>query len=377
MNAKQSKKQTKKESDDAVINLDEDQGIIKSKIEAIYRVQATIELNLDGTIIVANQYFLDIFGYTLKDIKGRHHSLFVEESYKNSSDYKRFWEKLNRGEHQVGEFKMIGKNGNEIWIMGSYNPLYNKKGEVIRIFNIATDITDTKMNNVNYEGQIAAINKSQAVIEFNMDGTIITANDIFLEMVGYTLEEIQGKHHSMFVDKGVKNSVEYKSFWEKLNRGEFEAAEYKRIGKNGKEVWLQATYNPIIDLDGKPLKVVKYATDLTAQKLLNSDYSGQLAAISKSQAVIEFNMDGTIISANDIFLEAIGYTLEEIQGKHHSMFVGEGVKNSVEYKSFWEKLNRGEFEAGEYKRIGKNGRELWLQAAYNPIFDLNGKPFKV
>ncbi|NGX26217.1 MAG: Biofilm dispersion protein BdlA, partial [Chlamydiae bacterium] len=189
MNAKQSKKQTKKESDDAVINLDEDQGIIKSKIEAIYRVQATIELNLDGTIIVANQSFLDIFGYTLKDIKGKHHSLFVEESYKNSSGYKKFWEKLNRGEHQVGEFKMIGKNGNEIWIMGSYNPLYNKKGEIIKIFNIATDITDNKMNTVNYEGQIAAINKSQAVIEFNMDGTIITANDIFLEMTGYTLEE--------------------------------------------------------------------------------------------------------------------------------------------------------------------------------------------
>ncbi|NGX48081.1 MAG: hypothetical protein K1000chlam3_01469, partial [Chlamydiae bacterium] len=296
---------------------------------------------------------------------------------KNSVEYKSFWEKLNRGEFEAGEYKRIAKNGKEVWLQAAYNPIFDLNGKPFKVVKYATDMTTQKLLNSDYSGQISAISKSQAVIEFNMDGTIISANDIFLETIGYTLKEIQGKHHSMFVDEKVKNSVEYKSFWEKLNRGEFEAAEYKRIAKNGREIWLQAAYNPIFDLNGKPFKVVKYATDMTAQKLLNSDYSGQISAISKSQAVIEFNMDGTVIIANDNFLDAFSYTLQEVKGKHHSMFVGPAYKESVEYKTFWENLNLGVFEAGEYKRFGKNGKEVWIQAAYNPIFDLNGKPFKV
>ena len=146
-----------------------------------------------------------------------------------------------------------------------------------------------------------------------MDGTITTANDNFLNALDYTLDEIKGKHHSMFVDEAYKQSPAYKEFWAKLNRGEYDAAEYKRIGKGGREVWIQASYNPILDLDSRPFRVVKYATDMSRQKLINADYQGQIAAISKAQAVIEFNMDGTVITANDNFLRAFGYTLEEVK----------------------------------------------------------------
>ncbi len=142
-----------------------------------------------------------------------------------------------------------------------------------------------------------------------MDGTIITANDNFLTPLGYTLDEVQGRHHSMFVDPEYRTSAEYKDFWDRLNRGEYTSGQYRRIGKNGKEVWIQGSYNPIIGSDGKPFKVVKYATDVTEQKLRNADFQGQIAAIRKSQAVIEFEMDGTIITANDAFLDAMGYTL--------------------------------------------------------------------
>ncbi len=228
-----------------------------------------------------------------------------------------------------------------------------------------------------YAGQVAAIRKSQAVIEFAMDGTIRDANDNFLKAVGYRLEEVQGRHHSMFVDEAYRQTYEYKEFWAALNRGEYQAAEYKRIGKGGKEVWIQASYNPIMDLNGKPFKVVKYSTDVTAQKLQNADYMGQVAAIGKSQAVIEFNMDGTVLTANDNFLKALGYTQDEIRGRHHSMFVDEAYRQSYEYKEFWAALNRGEYQAAEYKRIGKGGKEVWIQASYNPILDLNGKPYKV
>jgi methyl-accepting chemotaxis protein len=228
-----------------------------------------------------------------------------------------------------------------------------------------------------YAGQVAAIRKSQAVIEFKMDGTILDANDNFLKALGYRLEEIEGQHHSMFVEPTYRQSSEYREFWAALNRGEYQAAEYKRIGKGGKEVWIQASYNPILDPNGKPFKVVKYATDVTAQKLQNEDYVGQIAAIGKSQAVIEFKMDGTVQTANDNFLKALGYTLDEIKGRHHSMFVDEAYRQSYEYKEFWAALNRGEYQAAEYKRIGKGGKEVCIQASYNPIMDLNGKPFKV
>ncbi|MGA7121281.1 MAG: PAS domain-containing protein [Polyangiaceae bacterium] len=226
-------------------------------------------------------------------------------------------------------------------------------------------------------GQVEAISKSNAVIEFGLDGTIVTANDNFLNVMGYSLDEIKGRHHSMFVDEATRSSPSYRDFWTKLGRGEYQSDEYKRIGKGGKEVWLQASYNPIKDLQGRPVKVIKYATDVTAAKLKAADYAGQIAAISKSQAVIEFKMDGTIVTANDNFLSTAGYTLEEIVGRHHSMFVDEATRSSPDYREFWARLNRGEYQAAEYKRIGRGGREFYLQASYNPIRDLNGKPFKV
>ncbi len=166
-----------------------------------------------------------------------------------------------------------------------------------------------------------ALDKSQAVIHFNLDGTILWANDNFLNAVGYSFAEIQNKHHSLFVEPAYAQSDEYRNFWKSLREGSFQAAEYKRLGKGGREIWIQASYNPILDKNGKPCKVVKYATDITRQTLQNADLKGQIDAIGKSQAVIHFNLDGTIIWANENFLAAVGYALSEIQGKHHSLFV--------------------------------------------------------
>jgi methyl-accepting chemotaxis protein len=227
------------------------------------------------------------------------------------------------------------------------------------------------------KAKLTALDRVQAVIEFSLDGKIVAANDNFLKTLGYSLAEIQGQHHSMFVEPAYRDSAEYRIFWEKLGRGDHDAGEYQRIGKGGKEVWIQATYNPIMDMNGKPYKVVKYATDVTAQKLRNADFEGQIAAVSKAQAVIEFSLDGRILTANDNFLKTVGYSLAEIKGQHHSMFVASAHRDSVEYRLFWEKLGRGEYDAGQYQRIGKGGREVWIQASYNPILGLNGKPFKV
>jgi methyl-accepting chemotaxis protein len=255
-------------------------------------------------------------------------------------------------------------------------PLQDANGKRIGVAVEWSDAT-LRLQNMESMAKVAAIGRAQAVIEFEMDGTIITANDNFLKALGYTLPEIKGQKHSLFVEPAMRDSAAYREFWAGLNRGEFQAAEYKRIGKGGREVWILATYNPILDSQGKPFKVTKFATDVTEQKLKNADLAGQIAAIGKSQAVIEFDMSGHVLTANDNFLHALGYSLAEIRGKHHSLFVQPSERDSAAYREFWASLNRGEYQAAEYKRIGKGGREVWIQASYNPILDLNGKPFKV
>jgi methyl-accepting chemotaxis protein len=344
---------------------------------AIGRSQAVIEFKLDGTIVTANQNFLDAMGYTLEEIRGKHHRMFVEASERDSTAYREFWARLNRGEFQAAQYKRFGKGGREIWIQASYNPILDAGGRATGVIKFATDITAEKIRSMEDAGKIAAISRAQAVIEFNMDGTIVAANENFLRAMGYSLGEIQGKHHSMFVVPEDRGSAAYREFWAKLKRGEFQAAECKRLGKGDKEIWILATYNPILDEAGKPFKVVKFATDVTEQKLKAADNDGQIAAIRKSQAVIEFNMDGTIRAANQNFLDAMGYTLGEVQGKHHGMFVEPAERNAPAYREFWDKLNRGQYQAAEYRRIAKGGRDIWIQASYNPILDLNGKPFKV
>ena len=349
----------------------------KALADALGRSQAVIEFNLDGTIIIANDNFLKALGYTLGEIQGKHHSMFVDQSERDSAAYRQFWAALSRGEYQAAEYKRIAKDGREVWIQATYNPVLDAGGKPVKVVKFATDITARKIKSMEDSSQISAISRAQAVIAFEMDGTIVTANDNFLKTMGYTLAEIQGKHHSMFVGASERDSAGYREFWAKLNRGENQSAEYKRIGKGGKEVWILASYNPVLDEKGKPFRVVKFATDITSQKLSTADLAGQISAIGKSQAVIEFNMDGTIIGANQNFLRAVGYSLEEIRGRHHSMFVEQSERESAAYRDFWAALNRGEYQTAEYKRIGKNGREIWIQASYNPILDLNGKPFKV
>ena len=223
---------------------------------------------------------------------------------------------------------------------------------------------------------LKSLDKSLAIIEFKPDGTIVTANANFCAAMGYDLGEMTGKHHSMFIEPAEVQSAAYREFWAKLGRGEFDARQYKRLGKGGKEIWIEASYNPVFS-GSKVVKVVKVATDITAAKLQSADNAGKLEAISRAQAVIEFKPDGTIITANENFCSALGYGLGEIQGRNHSMFVEPAVANGSDYREFWAKLGRGEFVSDEFKRIGKGGKEVYIQASYNPIFDMNGKVMKV
>ncbi|UJW85553.1 methyl-accepting chemotaxis protein [Devosia sp. SL43] len=260
-------------------------------LAALHKSQGIIEFQPDGTILTANENFLGVVGYTLSEVQGRHHSMFLEPAYAGSADYKEFWAKLVRGEFQRALFKRIGKGGSEVWIEASYNPLLGKDGKVYRVVKIATDVTERHNQSVDARGQIAAISRSQAVIEFSLDGTVLTANQNFCSALGYHLDEIKGQHHRMFVRPQDVASPEYAEFWRSLGRGEFQAAEYLRIGKNGREVWIQASYNPIYDGSGRPYKVVKYATDITARKAAVNELSHVLGLLAEGN--LTCHIDGT------------------------------------------------------------------------------------
>lgn len=232
--------------------------------------------------------------------------------------------------------------------------------------------------------QLEGISASQAMIEFEIDGTIIAANDNFCNTLGYRLEEIQGKHHSIFVDKQHTQSLEYQEFWNDLRSGKSQTGEFCRLNKNAKNVWILASYNPIKDESGKIYKIIKLASDITTKKLESmasqaeaNEYANQLNGFSASQAMIEFEPDGTIVTANENFCTGLGYRLEELEGKHHRLFVEDSYSRSPEYRQFWNDLQSGIFQAGEFCRVTKSGSDIWILASYNPIKDENGKTYKV
>ncbi|GJE01087.1 methyl-accepting chemotaxis protein [Methylobacterium isbiliense] len=346
-------------------------------LDAVERSQATIAFALDGTILEANTRFLGLTGYGLDEIRGRHHRVFVDPAEAASRDYEAFWERLRRGETDSGEYRRVAKGGREVWLRATYTPVLDARGRPVRILKVALDITAEKQAAVETAGQIAAIHRSQAVIRFALDGTIEDANAHFLAAMGYSLDEIRGRHHSLFVDEADAASAEYRAFWESLARGEYRAGEFRRLAKGGREVWIQATYNPILDSAGRPLTVIKYASDITAAKQLAAEMAGTIEAARRSQAVIEFDMNGVILDANDNFLTVLGYSLDEIRGRHHRLFVSPAYAESRAYAAFWENLRAGRFSSAIYPRLAKGGREVWIQATYNPVLDPSGRPCKV
>ncbi|MEO0031611.1 MAG: hypothetical protein RIS94_1369 [Pseudomonadota bacterium] len=347
------------------------------KVDAIERSQAVVEFDLSGRVVAANAHFRTMKGYDGESMMALSHKDLCDPVYAASEDYSAFWDKLTRGEFVSGVFRRRASGGRDVWIRATYSPILDLNGKPRRIVQFAHDITDQRRSDAEFEGKVRAIDRAQAMIEFDLAGNVLDANANFLNLMGYSAEEIRGRHHRIFCDPATTQSDDYRAFWEKLGRGEFDSGEYKRITKDGSEVWIQATYNPIFDINGKPVKVVKFAVDVTAEKVRNNEFVAKVNAIGRSLAVIEFDLDGKILSANDNFLRTVGYSLREIVGQHHSMFCAPDHIRSQEYRDFWMKLNAGEYHGGRFHRVGKYDRDIWIQATYNPIFDLQCKPCRI
>ncbi|WP_420004869.1 methyl-accepting chemotaxis protein [Arenibacterium sp. LLYu02] len=350
---------------------------MQARLDAANRSQAVIEFDLDGHVVWANSIFLDLTGYALDEVVGQHHRIFCTKEYSESRDYVTFWRKLAAGEYASNVFQRLRKDGSDLWLQATYNPVFDPDGKAVKIVKYANDLTSAKEKSVEADAKLAAVSRSQAVIEFDMTGTILSANENFLSLMGYDRDEVIGQKHSMFCEPSYAASEDYREFWAGLRRGDFNAGEYRRLGHNKKEVWIQATYNPIFDLRGQPVKVVKYASDVTQTKHQAVDAENKIRAMDRSQAVVRFDLDGNVVAANENFLSVMGYSLREVIGQHHSMFCSPDHLRSQQYRDFWLALNRGEFQGGRYHRVGKFGRDVHIQATYAPLLDLQGKPIGV
>ncbi len=348
--------------------------------QAIDTSWAFIEFEPNGIILDANELFVKTLGYdTLDELKGQHHRIFCDSNYAASQEYLQFWEDLAAGKSNSGEYKRLLKSGEEIWINASYTPIKNDKGKVYKVVKIANEITSMVLSRLNANAVQSAVDAGWASIEFEPDGTIITANTNFISALGYSnLDQIKGQHHRMFCDEQLKNSSEYAQFWKDLGAGQIKSGEFKRVRKDGAEVWINASYTPVKNEEGTVYKIVKIAADITDMVTSRLNADAVQSAVDAGWAFIEFEPDGTIIKANNNFVAAVEYSEEnEIIGRHHRIFCEDKLINSIEYQQFWKNLANGEIQQGEFKRITKSGKEIWINASYTPIRDLEGKVYKV
>jgi methyl-accepting chemotaxis protein len=346
------------------------------RVDIMNMTSIVSESDLKGDILNINEKFIEISKYSREELIGHPHNTTRHPDMPKEV-FKEMWSTIGRGKPFRGIIKNRAKDGTPYYVDAVIAPVLGPNGKPQKYIGVRYDITAAEIERQNAIGILAAIDLSFAYVEYDIQGNVLKANTNFLKTLGYRLEEIVGKHHRTFVDNSFSNSNAYAQFWDGLNAGNCHSGVFKRINKEGKEIWIQAVYAPVKDEMGRVFKFVEIATDVTADKVRGADFEGQLAAIRKSQATIEFGLDGTIQTANENFLKTTGYSVDEVQGRNHSMFVEESFRNSAEYREFWAKLNRGEYQTGEYKRVGKGGKEVWIQASYNPILDLNGKPFKV
>jgi methyl-accepting chemotaxis protein len=347
-------------------------------LNALDRSQAIIEFKLDGTITAANENFLAVTGYGLQEIKGQKHRIFVDETTASSAEYKDFWQSLAQGETRTGEFRRFAKDGSELWIQATYNPIFDGNGDVFKVVKFAVDITDQmKLRETAKTLSLVANETDNSVLIADADGRIEYVNPGFTKLTGHEYKDVIGKKPGELLQGRHTDPETRKRIRENINAQKPFYDEILNYTKDGEAYWISLAINPVFDEAGKLQKFVSIQTNITDVKLQQQDFNCKLEAISNASAVIEFTPDGNVIDANENFCATTGYSLEEIKGRHHRMFCERDYAASPEYTAFWERLRSGISDTGKYQRFGKGEKEIWLSASYSPIFDQENNVVKV
>ncbi|WP_127558173.1 methyl-accepting chemotaxis protein [Saccharospirillum alexandrii] len=347
-------------------------GFSNNVLTAINNTFASIEFKLDGTIVRANALFLETMGYRADEVVGKHHRLFVDPDEANSRQYEDFWKNLRAGKAQTARFERITKDGRKVWLQASYTPIL-KGGKVSRIIKFANDITSQVLRESDYESKVQAILRSQAVIEFDLYGNILDVNENFLAVFGYEKQELVGNHHRLFVDAAYAQSTDYKAFWENLRKGQFQSNEYRRIAKDGSDVWIQATYNPVKDPKGNVLKIIKFASDITADVLKRENFKLlSLVANETDNSVIITDANGLIDYVNPGFERLTGYSLQEVAGKKPGALLQGPDTDKAAIARIRQALDKQVPFYDEILNYSRSGEPYWISLSINPIFDDSG-----
>ncbi|HMM74632.1 MAG TPA: methyl-accepting chemotaxis protein [Gammaproteobacteria bacterium] len=350
---------------------------LEGQLAAIDKAQAVVEFALDGTILRANANFCAVMGYSEDELKGRHHSMFVRKPDLDER-YRQFWAKLGRGEYDAGQYLRLGQGGREVWIQASYNPVCHADGTPFKVVKYATDITEqVKLRETAATLSLVAHETDNSVVITDARGQIEYVNAGFTRRTGYALEEVRGRKPGEFLQGEGTRPEDRERVRAKVHAQQPFCDEILNYTKDGKPFWTLLVINPVRDAAGRLVRYVSIQTDITEMKERQIDLNTRLDAISRSTAIIEFTADGHVLFANENFCRAMGYTLDEIVGRHHRMFVTPEYAESADYGRFWAKLGSGQFDAGKYHRVARGGRDLWLQATYNPVLDHRGKVTKV
>ncbi|MER5172466.1 PAS domain-containing methyl-accepting chemotaxis protein [Thioclava sp. CPCC 100088] len=349
-----------------------------SYFDAVSSCYMVCRLGFDQIIIDVNDRFARAVGFTRDELIGTDYARLLREKDRADMDYRKVWDDLRQGHPTQFIRPRLNKAGEERWFDVSYIPVVSADGTGYdEVLILAHDITDMHFRRRDNRSKVDALSRSMAVIEFDLQGNILTANQHFLDAMGYGLDELEGRHHRMFMLDGEADTPAYQDFWHKLAKGMSYSDAIRRRRKSGKTCWLQATYETLVDPEGRPFKVVKYAFDITAVKEKELECNAKLEAVGAAQAVIEFDPSGTILHANPLFCQATGYREEDLIGKHHRIFVAPDYANSPDYAKFWKDLQAGSSSVGKYQRFGKDGQAIYIEASYNPIRDASGTIVKV
>ncbi|WP_102226801.1 methyl-accepting chemotaxis protein [Acidimangrovimonas sediminis] len=348
-----------------------------ARLRAIEEELAVVVFRPDGTILSTSPSYAGMLGHGPGMLDGTQLQALIAPEARGAFGTGAAWQALARGETARETLPHQGRSGARLWLDLTQVPVRAADGSLSQILAVATDVTRGTEEAARSRAMVDAVRRSNAVIDFSPEGIVLDANPLFLKVTGYTIDEIRGQHHRIFMPPGTAEGAAYRAFWDGLRRGEFHEGEFRRIGKTGQEIWLQATYNPIFDTNGNLVSIAKLAIDITASRATARDAAAQIEALGRSQAVIEFALDGRVLRANDNFCTTMGCDRTSVIGRHHSEFVCPEDRDGPDYAALWSDLRSGRFREGEFRRMARGGREVWIQATYNPILGEDGQPVKV